>query len=458
MPRTYHELKSIRCRPQSRAASLSRRRQPPLRRQLLGRHDLRHRHASAGSDRHVARRQPSPPASSRIATANTCSSPIASRTTSPCSTRRPELKRSGWRPGAAQATSRPHPTAPGFTSRTSIPTPSARHRTAPRIGNHGDRYGARDGHRSHRRSRHRARLSTSPSPPMAGSEWRPACIPRTWCPWRISSTAGHSPTRSLCSAPTSDKPVEIPLDELERYAVRPFGSRSRPTSRGSTSPAAARRWSRSSMFRACSASFTRIPARIATDLSASANYVTARIVSAMIPRGMAFSRAMAASCWSPIASKTRSASSTRAPIASPPRFRSTDQSKCRSCVMASRPSIPRAIRSRDRSAAPTATSIPPSTGCTWDLEPDGFGRDIVDNRPIEDVKDTEPYKWNGGNPNLPTECGPRTEKYFWRVGKLRRSDADGPGGLCAQPAAAAQSLASAGARTDARPGARQGSF
>jgi len=54
-------------------------------------------------------------------------------------------------------------------------------------------------------------------------------------------------------------------------------------------------------------------------------------------------------------------------------------------------------------------------GLQWDLEPDGFGRDIVDNRPIEAVKDTEPYKWNGGNPNLPTECGPRTEKYFWRA-------------------------------------------
>jgi YVTN family beta-propeller protein len=53
-------------------------------------------------------------------------------------------------------------------------------------------------------------------------------------------------------------------------------------------------------------------------------------------------------------------------------------------------------------------------GLTWDLEPDGFGRDIVDNKILEGVKDTEPYKWNGGNPNLPTECGPRTEKYFWR--------------------------------------------
>jgi cytochrome c peroxidase len=33
---------------------------------------------------------------------------------------------------------------------------------------------------------------------------------------------------------------------------------------------------------------------------------------------------------------------------------------------------------------------------------------------LEGVKGTEPYKWNGGNPNIPTECGPRTEKYFWR--------------------------------------------
>jgi cytochrome c peroxidase len=53
-------------------------------------------------------------------------------------------------------------------------------------------------------------------------------------------------------------------------------------------------------------------------------------------------------------------------------------------------------------------------GLTWDLEPDGFGRDVVDNRPIEAVKDTEPFKWNGGNPNMATECGPRTEKFFYR--------------------------------------------
>ena len=53
-------------------------------------------------------------------------------------------------------------------------------------------------------------------------------------------------------------------------------------------------------------------------------------------------------------------------------------------------------------------------GIQWNLEPDGFGRNTVDNKLLEDVTDTEPYKWTGTNPNIPTECGPRTEKYFWR--------------------------------------------
>jgi YVTN family beta-propeller protein len=53
-------------------------------------------------------------------------------------------------------------------------------------------------------------------------------------------------------------------------------------------------------------------------------------------------------------------------------------------------------------------------GLQWNLEPNGFGRDIVDNKMLEDIKDTAPYKWNGANPDIGTECGPRTEKYFWR--------------------------------------------
>jgi len=53
-------------------------------------------------------------------------------------------------------------------------------------------------------------------------------------------------------------------------------------------------------------------------------------------------------------------------------------------------------------------------GLSWDLEPDGFGKDIVDNRLLEWVDGTAPYKWNGGNPDLLTECGPRTAAFFYR--------------------------------------------
>src|SRR6202162_163406 len=52
-------------------------------------------------------------------------------------------------------------------------------------------------------------------------------------------------------------------------------------------------------------------------------------------------------------------------------------------------------------------------GLQWDLEPDGFGKDIVDNRSLEDLSGTEPFKWNGGNPDMPTECGPRPEQFLF---------------------------------------------
>ena len=61
-------------------------------------------------------------------------------------------------------------------------------------------------------------------------------------------------------------------------------------------------------------------------------------------------------------------------------------------------------------------------GLQWDLEPDGFGIDIVDNRQLEDIGGTAPYKWNGGNPDLPTECGPRTERFFFRSQGFRGDD------------------------------------
>ena len=81
-------------------------------------------------------------------------------------------------------------------------------------------------------------------------------------------------------------------------------------------------------------------------------------------------------------------------------------------------------------------------GLTWDLEPDGFGRDIVDNRLIEDLKDTEPYKWNGGNPEHSHRVRTAHGEVLLALGAVRRSDADRSGDLHSQPAPAAQSLAS----------------
>lgn len=55
-------------------------------------------------------------------------------------------------------------------------------------------------------------------------------------------------------------------------------------------------------------------------------------------------------------------------------------------------------------------------GLLWDFEIDGLGKNLLETRSLRGLKHTEPYKWNGKNPNLATQCGPR----FARV--LTRSD------------------------------------
>jgi cytochrome c peroxidase len=82
-------------------------------------------------------------------------------------------------------------------------------------------------------------------------------------------------------------------------------------------------------------------------------------------------------------------------------------------------------------------------GLEWNLEPDGFGRNIVDNKLLEGVRNTEPYKWTGTNPNIPTECGPRTEKYFWRSENYDDLTLADLTGLHPQFATAAQPVAAA---------------
>jgi YVTN family beta-propeller protein len=53
-------------------------------------------------------------------------------------------------------------------------------------------------------------------------------------------------------------------------------------------------------------------------------------------------------------------------------------------------------------------------GLAWNLETPQLGRDRVANRTLRGIKDTAPYKWNGRNPDLATQCGPRIAKFLFR--------------------------------------------
>jgi hypothetical protein len=38
----------------------------------------------------------------------------------------------------------------------------------------------------------------------------------------------------------------------------------------------------------------------------------------------------------------------------------------------------------------------------------------VDNRTLRGIKGTGPFKWNGRNPDLQTQCGPRIATFLFR--------------------------------------------
>ncbi len=53
-------------------------------------------------------------------------------------------------------------------------------------------------------------------------------------------------------------------------------------------------------------------------------------------------------------------------------------------------------------------------GLAWNLETPRLGRDRVANRTLRGIAETAPYKWNGGNPDLETQCGPRIATFLFR--------------------------------------------
>ena len=211
--------------------------------------------------------------------------------------------------------------------------------------------------------------------------------------------------------------VQVPLDELDRYYALPWGVAITPdklkifvTTAGSENVTVidVRKlldFTRSST-RAGRQSFVN-------DLSAASNYVTARIPVAHNPRGVLLS---------PDGKRLYVANRLDDNIS----VIDTSTDKVVSTIDLGGPTTANALRRGEQLFFTADYAFQGQFGCAnchldatidglqWDLEPDGFGKDIVDNRSLESLAGTEPFKWNGGNADMPTECGPRTEKYFYR--------------------------------------------
>jgi len=207
--------------------------------------------------------------------------------------------------------------------------------------------------------------------------------------------------------------VQIPIDELDRYYALPWGVAITPdkskiflTTAGSQSVTAIDVPRLLKTIRTRRQSF-------ANDLSASADYVTARISVGHNPRGIALSPDGKRLYVANRLDDTLSVIDTHA-------------EKVTSTIDLGGPKNVDALRRGERLFYTADFSFQGQFGCAnchldatidglqWDLEPDGFGKDIVDNRSLENLAGTEPFKWNGGNADMPTECGPRTEKFFFR--------------------------------------------
>lgn len=207
--------------------------------------------------------------------------------------------------------------------------------------------------------------------------------------------------------------VQVPIDELDRYYSLPWGVVITPDK------------SRIFVTTAASESVTVIDvARLlhfvrsrresfVNDLSASANYVVARIPVGHNPRGVLLSKN---------GKRLYVANRLDDNIA----VIDTSSEKVVSTIDLGGPKTINALRRGERLFFTADYAFQGQFGCSnchldstidglqWDLEPDGFGKDIVDNRSLENLAGTDPFKWNGGNPDLPTECGPRTEMFFFR--------------------------------------------
>ncbi len=266
-------------------------------------------------------------------------------------------------------------------------------------------------------------------------------------------------TLTLFGPDVGNKTVEVPLDNLDSYAAQPFGVAITPDG--------------SRLYVSCGGSDLVIAIDLprllryvhthrgpfAYNLAASANYVVKRIPVGHNPRGVALSpdgrRLLVANRLSDtisvidthsnkIVSTIRLARSKQlwsqhfglqmfAEMTNP----SPGKRRCASChIDAQHRNAPEmdltpqqeilALRRGQQAFYSARYSFHGGMACTnchidstfdglqWNFEPGGLGRNIVATMLLEDIKNTAPYDWSGVNPNLPTQAGPRTERYFWR--------------------------------------------
>ena len=54
-------------------------------------------------------------------------------------------------------------------------------------------------------------------------------------------------------------------------------------------------------------------------------------------------------------------------------------------------------------------------GLAYDFDGDGIGDNLLDNRSLQGVANTGPFKWNSKNPSLEIQCGPRFSRVLMRT-------------------------------------------
>lgn len=61
-------------------------------------------------------------------------------------------------------------------------------------------------------------------------------------------------------------------------------------------------------------------------------------------------------------------------------------------------------------------------GLSYDFDGDGIGDNLLDNRTLQGVAGTGPFKWIGKNPSLEVQCGPRFARVLMRTDPIPPKD------------------------------------